>query len=312
MRARFAAAEALLKVDTLPAVEQALAHFSDMLRLCRNDDLGARDVVPALLLRLGREQECYDFLKWWAVVDNRSYDFDDAKLRFLDIWGADAFEDIDVFTRLGAHMSLSQLVVLMLLKLRMRLDLRHLYRRDDDCRRQSQAQVGSLIRARTRDVRFNVPLATLAIDMLDRQYRSLCGVVNAANPHFWDALVGEKTPQLPLVYGRRGGVKEAHLALHQCRAAWRETDGAGAVIDADTVRFTRVHNGLGPTTGTGDTQWQGRENLKGARMNVEKRREAPFHPSSSRSCRQIVQPATSPPDSDGPWSECSAVRQSRS
>jgi ribonuclease HI len=273
MRARFAAAEALLALDTRPAVEQALAHFLAMLRLCRNDDLGARDVVPALLLRLGREQECYDFLKWWAVVDNsgRSYDFDDVRLPFLDdVRGADAFEAVDVFTRRGACMSLSQMVVLTLLKLRMRLDLAdHQSRCRDDDEGCGRRQPGSVIRARIGEGFFN---AALAVDVVDRQYRALCGVVDAANPHFWGALVGGETPDLPLVFGRRGGVKEAHIALHQCRAAWRETEGAGAVIDADTVGFTRVYDGLGAGTGMGDKEWQGRENLKGARMNLEKRR----------------------------------------
>ncbi len=88
MRARFAAADALLKVNTKTAVEQALEHFTDMLRLCRSDNMGVRDIIPHLLLRLGREQECYDFLKWWAIIDDKDhydghYDWGDVSLR---IW----------------------------------------------------------------------------------------------------------------------------------------------------------------------------------------------------------------------------------
>jgi hypothetical protein len=32
----------------------------DMLRLCRRDTLEVRDHNPALFLRLGKDQECYD------------------------------------------------------------------------------------------------------------------------------------------------------------------------------------------------------------------------------------------------------------
>lgn len=55
MRARFAAADALLRIDTAAAVEQALGHFTDMLRLNRSDNMGVRDVIPSLLLWLGCE-----------------------------------------------------------------------------------------------------------------------------------------------------------------------------------------------------------------------------------------------------------------
>jgi len=68
MRARFAAADALLKANTAVSVANALEHFKDMLRLCRSDNLAVRHVVPVLMLRLGQEQECYDFLKWWAIT----------------------------------------------------------------------------------------------------------------------------------------------------------------------------------------------------------------------------------------------------
>jgi hypothetical protein len=53
MRARLLAADALVKVGTVVAVEKALQHYTDMLRLCRTDNLGVRDIIPGLLLRLG-------------------------------------------------------------------------------------------------------------------------------------------------------------------------------------------------------------------------------------------------------------------
>lgn len=106
----FIAVNGLLKRGTVADVQNALEQFNDMLRLCRsdklrlcrNDKLGARDIVPHLLLWLGRDQEWYDFLKWWATIDDKDHyngrdDRNDATLPYLDIHGADPFEPIDMF-----------------------------------------------------------------------------------------------------------------------------------------------------------------------------------------------------------------------
>ena len=68
MRYRYALVEALLKIDTYAAVLAAHDHLMEMLYLCRGDNMGVRDTVPALKLRLRRDQECYDFLKWWYTT----------------------------------------------------------------------------------------------------------------------------------------------------------------------------------------------------------------------------------------------------
>ena len=63
MRARYALIESLLKIKTSQAVQSALNHALDMLRLCRGDNIGVRDCIPAMFLRLGKDQACYDFIK---------------------------------------------------------------------------------------------------------------------------------------------------------------------------------------------------------------------------------------------------------
>jgi hypothetical protein len=68
------------------------------------------NTVPELLLRLGREQQCYDyFLKRWALMDHNG------------TRGANDFESIDMFY--SADLSLSHLAIFTLLKLRLFLDL---------------------------------------------------------------------------------------------------------------------------------------------------------------------------------------------
>ncbi|KAI1097980.1 hypothetical protein F4804DRAFT_325969 [Jackrogersella minutella] len=256
MRARFAAADALLQIDTIKAVENALAHFQDMLRLCRSDNLGVRDIVPDLLLRLGREQECYDFLKWWAVIDdkhhyNGRYDWGDVSLPYLDISGADAFEAVDAF---ASGLSLCQLVILALLKVRLQLDI--------ECHdpqymdfgspwpptpTEFRRPIGEIAQKKVRTIRSsNVPEIS---EVLKNQYQALIRMVHNKNPHFWEALVdaSEDTPSLPSVYSP-GSVEEAILAVYQCKKAWEESVDAIIMIESEIGNFTEVYEGPAATS----------------------------------------------------------------
>ncbi|KAM5341510.1 hypothetical protein ACJ41O_014541 [Fusarium nematophilum] len=268
MRARFAAANALLRSDTDRAVEKALGRFSGILRFHRRDSLGVRDIIPHLLLQLDREQESYDFIKWWATVDDKDhyngrYDWDDATLPYLDIRGANVFEPIDMFC--SGALSLSHLVALTLLKLRLYLDLEAyetefqnafgFYEGDPDIDR----PVGRLARAKMR----TMDLGTLstAVETLKHQYRRLCRAVNDANPYFWEALVEEETPLPPLLYNP-GSKEEADLVLHRCLRAWQESEDAIVMIDAETSTFARVYEGTPATTGVGNASLEITEELQ--------------------------------------------------
>lgn len=68
MRARFALANEIRRAGTLDGVSEPLEHLRDMLRLCRGDNMGLRDLAPALMLQMDQDQECYDFIKWWWTV----------------------------------------------------------------------------------------------------------------------------------------------------------------------------------------------------------------------------------------------------
>ncbi|KAI0454315.1 hypothetical protein F5B21DRAFT_240231 [Xylaria acuta] len=251
MRARFAAADALLQIDTIKAVEKALAHFQDMLRLCRSDNLGVRDIVPGLLLRLGREQECYDFLKWWAVADdeyhyNGRYDWADVSLPYLDICGADAFEAVDAF---ASHLSLSQLVILALLKLRLYLDIEPYDPQYMDfgspwppTPTEFLRPIGEIAQKKVRTITSSdVPEIS---ESLKDQYQALFGMVRKKNPHFWEALVdaSEDTPSLPSAYSR-GSVEEAILGVYQCKKAWEESYDAIIMIESEIGKLTEVYEG---------------------------------------------------------------------
>ena len=112
-------------VKTYTAVYAAYGHIIDLLRLCRSDNMGVRDVLPALALRLGKDQQCYDFCKWWATTGQEGdYDWGEMDNPYLDIKDADMFEPpIEHF--LGGF-DLAHTVVITLLKTKLLIDVRAL------------------------------------------------------------------------------------------------------------------------------------------------------------------------------------------
>lgn len=124
MHARFAVAKEARLVCTLDGATEALEHFQDMMRLCSGDGMGLRDYVAPLLLRLGRDQECYDFIKWWETTDHDDYDWGDTELSLLGVKNADVTEEPDfLLHRCG---SLGFLASVILLKLKMLIDIRNI------------------------------------------------------------------------------------------------------------------------------------------------------------------------------------------
>jgi tetratricopeptide (TPR) repeat protein len=66
MRARVGLAMALRDAGDFPA---ALDHLREMLRLNPNDNQGVRDLIPGLLLEMGRDRETIEHLDRWAPGD---------------------------------------------------------------------------------------------------------------------------------------------------------------------------------------------------------------------------------------------------
>ncbi|RMJ16658.1 hypothetical protein CDV36_003657 [Fusarium kuroshium] len=121
---RLALANRLCELGTLDGVREAVEHMRDMLRLNRGDSMGLRDLVPAMMLRLDLDQECYDFVKWWATCDSDGhYDWEDMTQPHLDLHGADVFEDPDF---LEQYPALNSIIAILILKLKLLVDIRNL------------------------------------------------------------------------------------------------------------------------------------------------------------------------------------------
>ncbi|KAL8934420.1 MAG: hypothetical protein Q9211_005235 [Gyalolechia sp. 1 TL-2023] len=212
MLARYGLVDALLKIKTFDAVRAAADHVREMLRLCRRDNMGIRDLLPASYLRLGLDQEAYDFVKWWETK-GREYDYDwgDMSLPFLDTTNADVFESPRYLC--DKYPSLTNMVCLALLKLKLLMDLKAL--------RNSALLGGKLPRELFDRVKYFVPTSeiirknnevmsstdhTHQIRMLALQFGNLFSAITKANKHFWPALInpGENLSARPETYSMGG------------------------------------------------------------------------------------------------------------
>jgi hypothetical protein len=240
MKLRFGLVNLILKVKTPDAVNAALQHLMDMLRLCRTDGAGARNLVPSLFLRLGKDQECYDFVKWWHTTGQDShYDWEDMSLPFLDVKDADVFEDVFepvvVFTE--KCLALSHTVSVTLLKVRLLLDVRALQssigmseKLPQEALDNNPSQFVSTIVAKNKDIMESKDQSAL-IEKLESQVKELYMAVKRANNYFWSALLqpGAHLVAHPIAYDA-GSLEEMQLALQDNYDSWVETPGAIDVV----------------------------------------------------------------------------------
>lgn len=108
----------------IDAVETALNHLWDMLRLSENDDMAVRYTVITLCIRLGRDQEAYDLVKWWCIYGASStrYDWACPDLPKFQIIDADMLESLDELFWVECPES-ELMFIILLIKVRRTLDL---------------------------------------------------------------------------------------------------------------------------------------------------------------------------------------------
>ena len=125
MRARFDLADTVRRQGTLDGVTEGFEHLQDMMRLCRSDNMGLRDLIPSVMLQLDKDQECYDFIKWYQTEGQRSdYDWGNIDLPFLNVKDADVLEDVGYLQQ--KYGDVQQISAVMLLKLKLLIDIIHI------------------------------------------------------------------------------------------------------------------------------------------------------------------------------------------
>ncbi|EKJ68917.1 hypothetical protein FPSE_10894 [Fusarium pseudograminearum CS3096] len=261
---QFPGVDELLQSPSEDETELALQELWNMLKKDRTDPLRLSDIIPHVLLQLGEDQKCYDFIKWWLLHGSESPS-GRPDSPFFDIQGANACEPLKHLELSNA--SLSHLVALTLLKLRLYMDLDAISDRHfdtsmgfDDDGPSMDRDLGEIAEEIFETTKKWSNLTGLA-GIVKTQYIALRRRVNEANPQFWEALATEKPSSGSSSEDRGPGSRdEADLVLYHCRRAWDNVEDAMVTIDDDTAHYVRAYTGpaernerkpLGKHRGTG-------------------------------------------------------------
>lgn len=236
MRARIQLVYKQLDIPTLDSAQSCLDHLLDMRRLCRSDDLGVRDTVPGLFLRLRRDQEAYDFMKWYATEGmSPTYDRGDMSLPFLNLSNEDVMEPVDDL--FPSTYSSSHATGVLLLKLRMLLDLKDLAasttlfqtdRINFDVAKQICDTVTTRSSIWTARKEF-LALENISdhITLLEGQVMKLFDSIHKGNQHFWHGLLNhERWMDYRPEYTTSGSTEEMAVLVQHNARSWVETEGA--------------------------------------------------------------------------------------
>ncbi|PPQ84331.1 hypothetical protein CVT24_012479 [Panaeolus cyanescens] len=221
MRARLHVAWELQKVTSREAVKTSLNHFRDMIRLNRSDNMGVRNTIPGLYVRLKKDQEAYDFLKWYATEGSRSdYDWANLDLPFLNLKDQDAMENLAYFKE---KYDLSAVVVMCLIQLRMLLDLQDIKEGTRDPSDLLSLRSGiwkkrpELLRAD--ELEHRISTLQSRVDILFKRATNI-------NKHFWVSLLNyEDNLSILLDYFSSGDASGAIMSVQNAGRPWIETDG---------------------------------------------------------------------------------------
>ncbi|MCJ1284710.1 hypothetical protein MMC26_004046 [Xylographa opegraphella] len=179
--------------------------------------MGVRSILPGLDLRLGRDQQCYDFCKWWVTTGQREdCDWGNMDNPYLDIKGADVFESplesfVDAYyINFGVAVILIKVPQEVLDKVR--------------------GYLVSPVVGERKDI-MNLTDQSPLIRKLEGQVQELYSRVKKSNKHFWPALL---KPGKHLVVQKEshssGSVEHMQVVLQTYFDAWVETPGAIEVI----------------------------------------------------------------------------------
>lgn len=230
MEKRYILTAALLNIRTETAVETALEHSLEMLQLNRGDNQGIRSQVPGLYLRLGREQEAWDFIKFYATTAAASDYSWGPEDPFLDLHDEDIFERPEPYAE--KLFDLSFLACLTNLKLRLLLDVQTL---ETQSKKPGNSNASyekkmewvreypmSSVLYKRRDIVERSSWSDLFLD-LQSQAEKMFDLVQKRNKHYWQAL---KTPDrwaaaIPTMY-TAGSEEEINLVFRQTWYMWAE------------------------------------------------------------------------------------------
>ncbi|KAK0741331.1 hypothetical protein B0T18DRAFT_393957 [Schizothecium vesticola] len=214
-QARFLHIEMQVRSWRRQCIKDAVDNLSGSMDLDRGDSQGIRFVIPFMVLRLGRDHQCYDFCKFWQrgfKVETLS-DCRALSIPFLDIDGANATEPFRLRqglqapkTCMAASPGLSSQDVLVKIRTK---------------------YCGDILERRLKLIADNEAV-NAAIEKLDDQLSCLFLAVHKVNKDYWKLVIKPTSDALtyvPLAF-LPGSLGEAEYVFMNSYSAWVESSGA--------------------------------------------------------------------------------------
>ncbi len=247
LMAMFVHGEMLIRSWRQQGIEDALALYLDVLQKNTVDNQGVRHHIPALYMRLGRNQEAYDFLKAWGLQfmgRPEANALDDARPAYQRLKNADPTEDVNLWT--GRFLDLALVSSVQLVKVRLLIGLQLLLSFRKGFPHEAPMPPARDILADVRgkccdDIFDRMPerfadadLIAQACDKISRQLDELFVAVGEYNKHFWPMMLDPEERDLSAQSRGflQGSREEAHLAFTCTYSAWCETPMALQTVRA--------------------------------------------------------------------------------
>ncbi|KAK2590010.1 hypothetical protein QQS21_012308 [Conoideocrella luteorostrata] len=220
------------------AIETALDHLTDMMRLCRSDNMGLRGVVPFLLVRLGRDQEACDFMKWYATTGNDAqYGWGNTELPYLDVKDADILEPLGNMWITTQWLDLTHSIAVLLSKIRVLLDLQAIHAVTITLGGKLPTEillliladfVGPVIESRPDLLRSSIEEVSHLMVTLKSQVATLFKSADRYNRHFFRSMLNNPASAIAdrSEYCSPGSHEESNTVMGFSYYAWAETPGA--------------------------------------------------------------------------------------
>lgn len=219
-------------------IQKCFDILNDLLRLCWPGHVDIELTIPYLYIRLGQDQKCYDFIKWYATtVRDKEDDRADVTKPFPNLSAGDVLEPVeDIWRNLDRH-DLARSVALLLIKVRVLLDLQHFQTAASEFSGKFPQELLSIIRGqlvgpilavRPELLRQSRDGIAEQIKAMKDQVQCLYKDIDKYNQRFWPSMLDNPKA----AFEGRAFVKpgcsqsESNFIILHSYYAWQETPGA--------------------------------------------------------------------------------------
>ncbi|VUC28682.1 unnamed protein product [Clonostachys rosea] len=231
-------------------IRAALDHVLEMIRLDPSDKLYISNIIPALYIRLGMDQEAYNFLDWWFATSNGPFSqWTSMDLPFLDpdYQQKDILAPLeDSWDSVGAF-SLNQWVAVLLIKMKVLLDLRAMQNARRAFHGVIPTELIDIIRmklsvtpaaSQNRVAQADFEETASMIATIKNEVRGIYHAITDYNPHIWSMMSEDDILAMTNRHFdnsrssfQPGSHLESCIALRYNFPAWAETPGAVQAIE---------------------------------------------------------------------------------